>query len=65
MYCPKCNTVGHDGDHCGDCGKKTIFSKYFCPKCGAPNFVTNKFCEHCGRPIQDAMKREISSRVKL
>lgn len=64
MYCPKCKSVGKDGDYCGTCGGKTVFSKFPCPKCEAPNLVTTKFCEHCGRPIQEDARVFIEKKVK-
>ena len=64
MYCPECETVGNDGDHCGYCGTKTVFSKFPCPHCKAPNWVTTKFCEHCGKPVQEDAKMFVEEQIK-
>ena len=64
MYCPECECTGRNGDFCGDCGARTVFSKFSCPHCKASNWVSSMFCEHCGKPIQEAAKMFVDEQVK-
>ena len=63
LYCPKCNTSGHQGNFCKDCGTKNIFSKFPCPHCEAPNWVDAVFCEHCGRPVHETAKAFMATEI--
>ena len=64
MYCPKCKVGGKDGDFCGKCGERTVFSKFPCPFCQAPNQVDSKYCEHCGGLIQHSAEKFLEEMSK-